>query len=80
MKERIEDLGRLREKISVLWDDELFHLFEREGITRPKDAIDGFNALTEERKEDLINDIAYGIARVLDELCACYFIADGEDE
>lgn len=80
MKQRIEDLGRLREKISALCDDDLFHLFEREGITRAKDAIDGFNNLTEERKEDLINDIAYGIERVLDELCACFFIADGEDE
>lgn len=77
---RIEDLGRIREKLSSLLDHELFSIFDKFGIGRAKDATWIFKDLSDERKDDLIHELAYGIEHVKGLICDCFFLSVGDRE
>ena len=74
MRNRLEDFGRIHEIIVRLKEDPLFDLF-----TRPKYAVEIFNAYSEEEKEDCIQKIAYGLERIEEELDYIYTIASAQD-
>ena len=75
MRERIEDLGRISVLIDKLLDHELFNLI----VCRDKDFIDSFEALEEDKRDDLLHNLAYGISSVRDELYEILCIAKGTD-
>lgn len=76
-RERIEDLGRLSVMLSKIISDDLF---DTQYWRRPKDAWDAFSELNEEKKEECIRSLAYGIDRIGNELHDCLSIAHGDDE
>ena len=55
-------------------------LFDKMENIRPKDFIDYFRELDEEKQNDLLHDIAYGIQGVSWALSDCIFIAQGVEE
>lgn len=46
---------------------------------RPKYAVETFNALTEEQKEDLIHSLAYSLEHLESLLYECLSVAEGTD-
>lgn len=79
-KERIEDLGRLRELLNAITNHEIFELVESTGCRRPKDFTEQFETLTDERKEDLLHKLAYGLDSVHEKILECWIIARGDEE
>lgn len=70
MKERVEDLGRLREKLDQILDSEVFELaskYEDSFIAKYK---------SEENLADLCNQLRW----LKESICGCYAIARGDDE
>jgi hypothetical protein len=78
-RQRIEDLGVLSEKLHNLSEDELFEVIDKV-CRRCKDFTDVFQTLSEDRKEEILDEIAYGIERVKEKIVECYFVALGEEE
>jgi hypothetical protein len=78
-RERLEDLGVLLEKLQSLMDHELFEIFDKLGCRR-KDFIEHIDALPEEKRDDILHSIAYGIDSVQSLIGDCWAIARGEDE
>lgn len=76
-RERIEDLGRIHVMVKHLMEDDLFNKIDH---IRPKDFADWFFEQTDERKWDLVNDLAYGIYRVQEALADIYVVSDGDEE
>ena len=76
MKERIEDLGRIREKIEQLLRDDLFEIVEG----RPKDFPDKIEALSEDDRHEKLNSIGYGLDRIKSHLYDIHVIARGDKE
>lgn len=74
---RVEDLGRIMERSKRLCDD---GLFDGRHWLRPKDACEWFGELTDEKKDDVIHDIAYSLQSIHEELLEIYFIACGSDD
>ena len=72
MRDRIEDLGRLAEKLSGLCDHEIFDWKENK---RSKDASDWFMELSDEKKSDIIHSLAYNLDYINNQLHDCYQIA-----
>lgn len=79
-RERIEDIGKMEEKLSNLMDHELFSVIASFGCRRSKDFAEHFNTLDEEKSEELLYQIAYGLEKVYSEICDLWGIAVGEDE
>lgn len=65
-RERIEDLGKLSILLKNIGED-LFDEIERYW-RRPKDAVDCFLEMDEEKKHDLIHSIAYGIQDIKEKI------------
>jgi hypothetical protein len=78
-RQRIEDLGVLSEKLHNLSKDELFEVIDSV-CRRCKDFTDVFRTLSEDLKEELLDEIAYGIERVKEKILECYFVALGEED
>jgi len=76
-KERIEDLGRLSEKLSSLCDHEAFDW--KKGV-RCKDAADWFHELKENEQYEIINGLSYNLEEMCNSLHECYTIARWGDE
>jgi hypothetical protein len=80
MRERIEDLGVLCEKLDLLCEDELFEWKSSSNI-RDKDTADWFLSLDKEKQSDIIHSLAYKITNMSDKLHECFKIARwGMDE
>tara|TARA_R110000868_G_scaffold388706_1_gene657752 strand:+ start:1032 stop:1283 length:252 start_codon:yes stop_codon:yes gene_type:complete len=76
MRQRIEDLGRIAAILSKeLCDHSLFSLY----IGRNKDFTEYFELLSEEKKDDLLHSMIYGISDLRDQLYELLEIANGED-
>ena len=78
-RERLEDLGVLLEKLATLMDDDLFDVLERNSCRRPKDICEAYDALNEDKRYDLLTELAYGVERVSNEIGECWAIARGSD-
>lgn len=76
--ERVEDIGRICEMVNKTYEDELFNLIPSE--VRCKDSVDWFDSLTEEKKDDFINSIAYGLSRIQEQLAEIHCLARWGDE
>lgn len=82
MKQRVEDLGVLAEKLNNLSDMDICQLYNQ----RPKDFVEWFHEQpTEEGKgvktqDDILHEIAYSIRDINDKLCECVVIARGDEE
>lgn len=75
MKERVEDLGRIYERIDMLLKHDLFE----SRTYRPKDYLDWLERNPEEGQE-YIRKIPYFIEEIQEELLILLRIAEGEDE
>jgi hypothetical protein len=77
MRQRVEDLGRLAILIRNLLDHQLFdeNLLPR----RPKDYWEWFNELSDDRKDEILRSLAYGIENLKDKLYDMLGIAEGTD-
>jgi hypothetical protein len=78
MRERVEDLGRLHEKLINLADHQLFELCDGKVSRRAKDFVEYFLALPLEKQHDILNEIAYGLEFVKDKIWDCVTIASGD--
>ena len=78
-KERIEDLGKLSILLSQIYDHDIFDEIERYW-KRPKDAFELFHELDEDKQEECIRTIAYGLDEIRDKIAECFNIADGDEE
>lgn len=76
MRHRIEDLGRIRERLSALLERDIF----RKAGGRPKHYPDKFFAMTRDQQEDDVVDLVYGIDNIQVELYDILNIAKGDDE
>jgi hypothetical protein len=76
-RERLEDLGRVSEKLSFLCDHEIFDW--KEGA-RCKDVCEWFSKLPEEKKYDIIHSLAYNLDEISNLLHDCYQVARWGDE
>lgn len=80
-RERIEDLGRVCEKLDVLTKHELFDWQDKLGVNcRNKETAHYFLELDKEKQSDIIHDLAYQISDVHDKLYDMYQIARWGDE
>jgi hypothetical protein len=78
-KERIEDIGRICEKLREVLDLDLFEQANRPG--RAKDGVEWWLTKTEEQQYDFIHDLSYNIENVEFALSEIYQIARwGDDE
>ncbi len=75
MRERVEDLGRISVMIDVLLDAETWDLYGG----RNKDFVEYFSGLEEERRDDLLHNLIYGLSNIKDKLYEIANIADGRD-
>jgi hypothetical protein len=77
MRQRVEDLGRLAVLLRNLLDHQLFdeNLLPR----RPKDYLDWFNELSDDRKDEVLRSWVYGIDNLKDKLYEMLSIAEGTD-
>lgn len=75
-KERIEDLGRLAELLKVIDNLEVLELYNQ----RPKDFVEWFSTLHENRKYDILHELAYGIWNLHEKIAECEVIARGLEE
>ena len=77
MRERVEDLGRL----AVLLDNLLEHkLFDESNLPRRcKDCHEWWEAMSEDKRDDALHSIIYGIDDVKDKICEAISIARGQD-
>ena len=76
MRHRIEDLGRIRERLTNLVERDIF----RKSLGRPKHYPDKFFAMTPEQQADDVYDMIYGIDNIHQELFEILNIAKGDDE
>lgn len=81
MKERLEDLGRIYVMLGNVLEMELFDGWNTNLLpSRPKDMIDWFRALSEERQDDVLHRLAYQIQDAEHKLHEILFIARGDEE
>lgn len=73
IRERIEDLGRVCEKVGNLCEHEIFDWKENH---RSKDVEEWFFSLTTEKQEDIIHNLAYNLDYLHDELHDIYAICN----
>ena len=77
-RNRLEDIGRICEMVNNIYEDEVFTLIPTQ--VRCKDAIDWFKELTEEKKDDFVDSIAYGLSRIQEQLAEIHCLARWGDE
>lgn len=77
MRQRVEDLGRLAVMIRNLLDHQLFD--ESHLPRRPKDYWEWFNEQSEDRKDEILRSLIYGIDDLKDKLYDMLDIAEGTD-
>ena len=77
MRHRLEDLGRVAAYLDKLLNHKVFdeHMLPR----RPKDFWEWFASLSDDRKEDVLRNWAYGLSDLKDEICDILSIAEGTD-
>lgn len=76
MKDRLEDLGRIRQLV----DDLVQHPVFEEIDNSPKWYEDKFFAMTREQQGDKIHELAYGIDYISSKLSEIFIIARGDKE
>ena len=74
-KERLEDLGRLYEKINLALDHEIFDLYSG----RKKDFEVWFYSLDSEKQHSILHTLIYGIDHISEKLHEMFYIAQGEE-
>ena len=75
-RSRLEDLGRLSERINYMLDMEGFSLLER---TKPKWYIDKFFSLPIEDQHDHLHALLYGLESLREQLYEALLICNGQD-
>lgn len=75
MRERVEDLGRILVLVDTLLDLDVFDLYQG----RNKDFIEYFNGLDNEKQQNLLNKLIYGIQDVKEKIYDISSIARGMD-
>jgi len=79
-KERVEDLGRIRQMIQCILDSDLLNICDNHlNGCRAKDAIDVFFTLDREKQEDFVHDSVYSMKAVVEDLNDVLQIARGEE-
>jgi hypothetical protein len=76
MKNRLEDLGRIRVLIENILEDDIWNLYGQ----RTKDFESWFKAQSSDEQGDLIHKIAYSISSYDTKLYEILAIAKGSDE
>ena len=77
-RERLEDLGRLRVLLENIADMDIFSM--KHSSVRKKDFVDWFRTQNEDKQNDLIEKMIYGIDAIEDYLSECIVIARGHEE
>lgn len=77
-RERLEDLGRIRVLLENMCEMDIFDLHYQFG--RNKDFPEWFEEQSDERKDDILHKLIYGISDIEEKLCECILIARGHDE
>jgi len=80
MRERVEDLGRLAEKLEQIINEDVFELIYTAGASRTKDFEECCRYLDDERQLEMLNDFAYGLDNIKELLVECRDIALGQDQ
>jgi hypothetical protein len=75
MRERVEDLGRITVMVDQLLSLDVWDLYHG----RKKDFEEFFRSLDEERQDDLLHKLIYGLDDVREKLCEISCIAEGTD-
>lgn len=84
-RERLEDLGRLYERLNHIMDMEIFEITSKHdpywSEVRPKDLESKYGLLTVEAVlADRLNDCRMKFAWIHDQISECWSIARGDDE
>jgi hypothetical protein len=75
MRQRVEDLGRISVLLDQVLELNIFELYEG----RLKDFPDFFEELDEEKKEELLRKLIYGLDNIKDHVYKIKEIAEGQD-
>lgn len=75
MRSRLEDLGRIAVLTDNILDMDLWEVY----LGRNKDFVDYFGELADEKKDDLLHNLIYGIDRLKDKIYEINSIASGTD-
>lgn len=75
MRERVEDLGRIAVMVDQILNLEIWDVYHG----RRKDFIDIFRGLDEEKQDDLLHRLIYGLDGLKDKLQDISSIAEGTD-
>ena len=75
MRQRVEDLGRIAVLIDNILKEDLWDLYQG----RNKDFVEIFNAMPEEKRDDLLHNLIYGISGIKEKIYEIGSIADGTD-
>lgn len=73
---RLEDLGRLAEKLQVIFDDDFWQLIPG----RKKDFCEYVEALSVDARDELMHKLAYGMESMREKVADCVCLADGNDD
>ena len=76
MRNRIEDFGRIAVLTDVLLDLDVWNLYQG----RNKDFVDAIREMEEEKADDLLHSLIYGIDGLRNKLFEIRSIAYGEEE
>lgn len=76
MRQRVEDLGRLAVMIDHLLELDVFEKYE---TIRPKRIQEHYDSLSDEKKQQLLSDYAYGLEEIKSTLYSLRDIAFGHD-
>jgi len=76
MRQRVEDLGRILERINVLLGHSVFDIMD---TIRTKDYADSMMEKPDGQKWEAFNSVAYGLKSLEESLVEIYEIASGQD-
>lgn len=77
-RNRLEDLGRLHERLRVLFQHKLFDDMSR--FSKHYEIDEYLATCTEEEKQDFFENLRYSCKEIEDEIAACLCIAQADDE
>lgn len=75
MRKRIEDLGRIAVLVEKLFDADVWYVY----TGRNKDFVDYFNELDDEKKDDILHKLIYGLDDLKSSISDISLIAEGTD-
>lgn len=75
MRHRLEDLGRIQEKLQIIISKEIFKIIEG----RPKDFPEMFQSFDADKKYEVLYNLSFGIRELEEEIADCLVIAYGND-